>query len=64
MEMTYRVTYETPEGFVENYIEESLTKAKAIRLAKIAARDTILDAVRFFVDCVETDETVFTAVRS
>lgn len=60
--MTYQVKIETKAGELEAYGNAFSNKAKAIRLARLAARETILgDAARFHVDCIETDQSVFTA---
>jgi hypothetical protein len=60
--MTYQVKIETKAGDLETYGPTFTDKAKAIRMARYAARNTVIsDASRFHVDCIETDMAVFTA---
>jgi hypothetical protein len=59
--MTYQVKVETQIGELEAYGPVFTNKAKAVRLARLAARTTAMqDVTRFHVDCVETECAVFT----
>jgi hypothetical protein len=51
--MAYKITYETPDGSVEDYTTEG-TKAAAVRLARSCAKGSSLNAAvnieRWFVE--------------